>query len=127
MHLSSIQVTAPSVPLLVRATALSDTQIAVWWSPPLQNGGAVVTGYSVQWDVTASFGPTSYSAQVQQGATSLVLPNLVAGTAYTIRVAAYNAQGYGPFVAAQVTHTLQPSYTLLTLPRLRPRPLFATM
>ena len=96
------KVTAPSVPLLVRATALSDTQIAVWWSPPLQSGGAMVTGYSVQWDITASFGPTSYSAQVQQGATFLVLPNLVAGTSYTIRVAAYNAQGYGPFVAAQV-------------------------
>lgn len=55
------------MPLLVRATPLSDTQIAVWWSPPLQSGGAAVTGYSVQWDVTASFGPTSYSVQVNWG------------------------------------------------------------
>ena len=52
---------------------------------------------------TAPKHPPLPCQQVQQGATSLVLPNLVPGTAYTVRVAAYNAQGYGPFVAAQVT------------------------
>ena len=38
--------------------------------------------------------------QVRGGAVSFVVPNLAAGTPYTVRVAAYNAQGYSPFATA---------------------------
>ena len=90
----------PSPPRSVRVAVVSDTQVAVWWDPPALTGGAPVTGYSVQWDVSTQFGPSSSSAQATRGDTFLVVPALTPGALYTIRVAAYNSQGYSPFAAA---------------------------
>jgi hypothetical protein len=92
--------TAPSTPLSVRMSAVSDTEVAVWWDPPLLSGGVPVTGYSVQWDTTSQFGPTSASAQTRSD-TSYLIPALAPGVPYTVRVAAYNAHGYSPFALAQ--------------------------
>ena len=54
----------PSAPRRVRVAVLSSTQLSVWWEAPVQAGGSPVAGYSIQWDVSTAFGPSSFSGQV---------------------------------------------------------------
>ena len=59
----------PAAPLRVRVAVLSSTQLSVWWEPPAQTGGSPVSGYSIQWDVSTAFGPSSFSGQVSYHST----------------------------------------------------------
>ena len=84
----------------VYMSSASSSEILVWWNAPADHGGAPITGYLVQWDTSANFGVSSHSALVQDGM-HYTISGLNAGTAYTVRVAAYNAQGYSAFTVAQ--------------------------
>ena len=101
---SAPAVSAPSVPLRVYMTVLSDSQISVYWDRPNHDGGAEITGYSIDWDVTLDFGSKSYSQFLpvtgDSNSTSYLISGLTSGLSYAVRVAAYNSQGYSPFVLA---------------------------
>jgi hypothetical protein len=97
------KVSVPSIPLTVYMDVLSDTQIAIFWNTPLLSGGVPITGYSVSWDTNLNFGSDAMTTFVTTGTgalTSFVITGLKPMTAYAVRVAAYNSQGYSPFVLA---------------------------
>ena len=78
---------APCAPAIGTATA-GDGSATVTWSAPASNGNSAITGYTV----TAS--PGGASATAAGSATSVVVPGLTNGTAYTFKVTATN--GVGP-------------------------------
>jgi hypothetical protein len=93
--------TVPGSP--VRVSAKPGVESArITWSPPTDDGGADVTGYSV---ATAPAG----AGCVTDGATSCTLTALKAGRAYTVTVVAINAAGESvPSAPVSVTPTGQP-------------------
>ena len=91
--------TAPQSPTGVYMSVLSDTAFLVWWNPPVQTGGAPISGYSVQWDTDLSFGQNANSKFVTNE-TSFIITGLTVGSSYAVRVAAYNIRGYSPYTLA---------------------------
>jgi acid phosphatase len=81
--------TVPGAPTGATATA-GKKSAAVSWTPPANNGGCAITGYTV----TSS--PGSVSVSVGGTATSATVAGLVAGTSYTFTVTAANCIGTGP-------------------------------
>lgn len=84
--------TAPARVPVVQARALAGA-IEVSWVPP-GNGGSPITGYRV----VAEPGGATVTAVAT--ATSVVVPGLSPGVAYTVSVRALNARGAGPPAAA---------------------------
>lgn len=99
---------------------LSDTQLTVWWDAPVHDGGSPVTGYSIEWDTTLAFSQASNSIFVTD--TSFTLSGLLSGAGYSVRVAAYNSQGYSQYVLAQssigwaAVHVIRISSTVAVSP-----------
>jgi hypothetical protein len=89
MFVQGSAATAPSAPQNVSA-APATSQAQVTWSPPANNGGSSITGYTVTPYVGSSAG-----SPVQVGAptTSATVTGLVNGTSYTFKVAATNSVG----------------------------------
>ncbi|HEY3925517.1 MAG TPA: fibronectin type III domain-containing protein [Acidothermaceae bacterium] len=84
--------TTPGAPTVVVASA-GNTTATLSWTPPVDNGGLVITGYVI----TPSSGPPITVGNV----TTYTLTGLVNGTGYTFTVAAINQVGTGtPFVAS---------------------------
>ena len=69
-------------------------EAAIYWQPPLNNGGSPVTSYLVQVSTTSSF---ASSSSFTTSSTSLSFPSLTNGTTYYFRVAATNSVGTGSF------------------------------
>jgi len=83
------------------------------WTAPAPNGGSAITGYSIE--VTAAGVVTTPLLTAVAGSTSLVVPGLTNGVAYTFRVAAVNAAGTGAFSA--LSNTVTPSAVIvITVP-----------
>ncbi|GAA2576251.1 hypothetical protein GCM10010435_60430 [Winogradskya consettensis] len=78
---------APGVPSGVRATAAGSGTATVSWDPPATDGGAAITRYTV----TAS--PGGATASTPDDTTSVQVPGLSNGVAYTFSVTATNAAG----------------------------------
>jgi titin len=91
--------TTPSAPAAPTGTA-GNSSVSLAWSAPADDGGASITGYTVQ----KSTDGTTYTDQA--GCTSLGIDfsctatGLTSGTAYTFKVAAINAAGTGTYSAA---------------------------
>ncbi len=76
----------PGAPTDVTAVA-GDTQATVSWTPPADDGGSAITGFTV----LANPGPATASASAT--ATSASISGLIDGTSYTFTVVARNAVG----------------------------------
>src|SRR5207245_11055390 len=85
--------TAPSPPTGLTATAVSSSQINLFWTAPTNNGGSAITGYKIE---RSTDGGTTWSTIVSNtGSTGATYSNtgLTASTAYTYRVSATNSVG----------------------------------
>ena len=85
--------TVPGAPTSLVATA-GDAQLSLSWTAPASNGGAAITGYTVEF--TPSGGSAS-TVNTGSTSTSYALTALTNGTAYSVRVAAANAAGTGSY------------------------------
>jgi hypothetical protein len=88
-------VTNPNAPAAVTGTA-GNTEVALSWTAPANNGGSAITGYSIQ---HSSNGGYIWSEAISTGSTSTshTVRGLTNRTAYVFRVAAVNALGTGSY------------------------------
>ncbi|KAF4315183.1 hypothetical protein BBO99_00009556 [Phytophthora kernoviae] len=104
-----------SSPTQVMLGVTSSTMLTVGWAPPTDDGGDTVSGYIVQWDVTASFDSlavaASTTAVVSDAAQrSYTITLLTPGTRYYVRVFAKNLGGKGT-PQTSTPASLQPATT----------------
>jgi metal-sulfur cluster biosynthetic enzyme len=127
----------PGTPQNVRLTALSGVQIRVEWDAPSDellvfggDGGRSITKYLVEWD-TPDFSivgaPAAGSFLIDSGSarefiigtrdsfTGYETTTLARDTVYAVRVAAWNAEGYGDYGFA-VPHTVTTADTVPDAP-----------
>ena len=98
---------APAAPTNVAAVA-GDGQATVSWTPPLDNGGSVITGYTV----TANPG----GQQATVTGTTATFAYLTNGTPYTFTVTARNSVGDSPASVASTPVTPNPPPTTPAAP-----------
>ena len=97
--------TAPSAVTAYSVTPAADG-FSVSWSAPSSNGGSAVTGYRTEYAVGTS---SSYTLLQSNSSTSATATALTAGQSYSVRTAAINAVGTGPYVTQTVIPTAAPS------------------
>ena len=95
--------TAPDAPRSVEAVA-GDESLTVRWSPPSGDSGERVTGYDVEWS-DDGFGRILGSLSAGPDARELTIPQLTNGVEYSVRVAAHNDVGAGPWSASPASAT----------------------
>ncbi len=88
-------VTAPDAPAGLSATATGPTAILLSWSAPSNHGGAVITGYQIEWSVDAGGTWSDLVADTRSTATTYTHTGLAAATRYDYRISAINAVGTG--------------------------------
>ena len=107
----------PSMPQMVMAEALSDTEIRVSWETPVDDGGSAITNYTVrqkQSDAT-EYDMDDYHTTGDGTATAIRNTNLMPNTSYTYQVRANNAEGMGMW-SMEVMATTNAAVTELTAP-----------
>lgn len=87
----------PSAPLSPTIMTVTATSIELAWSPPASTGGSAVTGYVVETTPGTSHPDVESPYEVEE---------LTYNTAHTIKVAATNANGTGPFTTPLAFNTL---------------------
>ena len=90
--------TTPDAPTAVTAVT-GDGQITLTWTAAVDNGGAAVTDFSVQYMASGGYSWTSVTRTASTTA-SQVVTGLANGTSYVFRVAAINAAGTGTYATA---------------------------
>jgi hypothetical protein len=96
--------TVPGAPTGVTAVSAGPSKIQVSWTPPTDNGGSALTGYSVSPSTGGSALP---SVMVVGGSlTSALIWGLTDGTSYTFTVSAIN--GVGPSSASMASNAASP-------------------
>ena len=93
--------TVPGGPPTGLSLTPSDTQIALSWTAPTDNGGSALTGYSVQY--SSDGGNTFTSWSHTNTSTSATITGLTNGQSYQVRVAAINSEGTGAYVTGTTT------------------------
>ena len=83
--------TAPSAPSALTAMA-ADAKVTLSWDAPVNDGGAAITGYMLEYDTDMNF-PSPTPATTAAAATSHTVSALTNATPYYFRVAAVNAVG----------------------------------
>jgi hypothetical protein len=78
-------------------------RLAVYWTAPVDDGGAPITDYLVEWGVSPAF---TASTNVPAIVPTYVIPGLLDATTYAVRVSAYNLAGAST-VTSTVTGTTQ--------------------
>jgi len=95
--------TAPLAPPTLSATA-DNNSVSLVWTTPTSDGGSAITDYIVQYTSGSNTTWTTFADGVSTALTATVT-GLVAGTAYTFRVATVNSVGTG---ASSVIATATP-------------------
>ncbi len=85
----------PAAPSSPTATA-GELDMTLSWSTPASDGGAAITDYVVQYQVTGA-GSWSTFSDGSSTATTATLTGLTLGTGYDFQVAAVNSVGPGPY------------------------------
>ena len=88
-------VTAPDAPTGLTATASGPDAILLSWSAPSNNGGAVITGYQIEWSTDAGDTWSDLVADTRGTATTYTHTGLAAATRYDYRISAINSVGTG--------------------------------
>ena len=101
----------PSAPVSLTANFGRDGTASVLWEAPESNGGALLSGYRIEWwSVDSGDGATTsekharyddWSDEPRPSEVSETVDGLTDGVEYMVRVVAYNPNGDGP--AAEVT------------------------
>ena len=92
--------TVPDAPTGLTLTA-SDTQVAVAWTAPADNGGTAITGYDLDYKLSTS---TTWVSTTHSGTgRTFAITGLTNGQSYQVRVAAINSQGTGGYVTGTST------------------------
>jgi hypothetical protein len=87
---------APAAPTNLVATP-GNQQVALSWTAPTNNGGAVITDYQVQKTLAAGTPSWTTVSRPISTSTAFTVTGLTNGTAYKFRVAAVNVSGYGDY------------------------------
>ena len=95
--------TVPSVPRTLAASGVGSA-INATWSSPADTGGRAVTAYAVQ----SSTDDSTWTSHGTVTGTSTTIGSLVNGQAYSVRVAAINAIGQGPWATTSATPAAPP-------------------
>jgi hypothetical protein len=95
----------PGAPVL-DAPVRSDRALTLTWTPPADDGGLAITGYTVT--VTKTSDGTAVTPTIAYSGTSAVVSGLVNGTSYTVKVKATNPVGTG---ADSATKAASPART----------------
>ncbi len=88
-------ITAPEAPSGVTVEIASGTSLNVSWNAPAENGGADITGYSVQYRGGNENPSTWTSVTPNPTDTETTITELTTGTEYFVQVAAINSVGTG--------------------------------
>ncbi|NWZ41316.1 ANKF1 protein, partial [Brachypodius atriceps] len=87
----------PDAPSSVHLSVASSSSLQVTFWEPLSVNSAVVTKYKVEWSCSPTFLPLLGEAVIDKlKDLHFTIQGLVSGTAYHIRVSAYNMKGWGP-------------------------------
>ena len=105
--------TVPDAPTSLTATP-SNTQMALSWTAPVNNGGAAITDYLVEYKLATE--PTTWTTfnDGVSTSTSALVTSLTNGLSYNFRVSAINIAGTG---AASGTATATPALSVPSAPR----------
>ncbi len=93
----------PGAPTSVSGTS-GNTQVALSWTEPVSNGGALITDYAIEYSSNGGSTWVSFTDGVSATA-SAVVTGLANGTEYVFQVAAINAAGTGSFSTASLEVT----------------------
>ncbi|XP_030140284.4 ankyrin repeat and fibronectin type-III domain-containing protein 1 isoform X3 [Taeniopygia guttata] len=87
----------PDAPSSVHLSVASSSSLQVTFWEPLSVNSAVVTKYKVEWSCSPTFSPLLGEAVIDKlKDLHFTIQGLVSGTAYHVRVSAYNMKGWGP-------------------------------
>ena len=92
----SVNLTVPTAPRDLNATAVGDNRINLTWDAPSSNGGSTITGYKIE---VSNNGRTNWTTRVANTGSSNRTHShtgLSAGDIRHYRVSAINASGTGP-------------------------------
>ena len=105
---ASPEVTKPSAPTGLTATANGQTQIDLSWTEPSDDGGATITGYKIEVSTDGS-NWSDLVADTKSTSTSYSHTGLAAGSTRHYRVSAINSEGAG--TASNVDNAITESIT----------------
>src|SRR6185436_1240332 len=88
--------TVPGAPTALTSTSATATSITLSWTPPVNNGGAPITRYSVRrsTDSGLTWLTPSTNTPIGSPATTLTVAALTPGTSYVFQVTAQNSVGW---------------------------------
>ena len=100
--------TAPAAPSALTAAA-ANTAVTLSWTAPVNDGGAPIINYMVEYDTDMNFSSPPTTVPTATAVTSHTVSGLTNGTLYYFRVAAVNAVGTGASATAvSATPAVQP-------------------
>jgi len=101
---SGASATVPGAPVIGAATATASTATAAW-APPVTDGGAAITSYTVTM-LDSAGNPAGTPQTVAGNVTTATFTGLTAGASFSFKVSATNLLGTGPSSAVSNVVTL---------------------